>query len=298
MADKGILLSSEAVEEVTEQLQLGQQLLKSLPDSMWKLSIRVIFCIVVFLVGSRLISLVRRLAANALKRSSAGKEAAQFLDSVLKVGLYVFLLLQLAVHMGIDATSIATVIGSAAVAIGLAFQGSLKNCIGGILIMVLHPFKVGDYIIESAYGHEGTVNEITIFYTKLATIDNRIILVPNGSLADTSIVNVTNEDFRRLEIKVGISYGADIRRARQVLEELIGQDERICQDREITVFVDELGESSVVLGLRVWTRTGDFWKLKWDMLEKIKYAFDENGIGIPFPQMDVHLDREEGRRNV
>ena len=160
--------------------------------------------------------------------------------------------------------------------------------------MVLHPFKVGDYIIESAYGHEGTVNEITIFYTKLATIDNRIILVPNGSLADTSIVNVTNEDFRRLEIKVGISYGADIRRARQVLEELIGQDERICQDREITVFVDELGESSVVLGLRVWTRTGDFWKLKWDMLEKIKYAFDENGIGIPFPQMDVHLDREEG----
>lgn len=286
------------MEEVTEQLQLGQQLLKSLPDSMWKLSIRVIFCIVVFLVGSRLISLVRRLAANALKRSSAGKEAAQFLDSVLKVGLYVFLLLQLAVHMGIDATSIATVIGSAAVAIGLAFQGSLKNCIGGILIMVLHPFKVGDYIIESAYGHEGTVNEITIFYTKLATIDNRIILVPNGSLADTSIVNVTNEDFRRLEIKVGISYGADIRRARQVLEELIGQDERICQDREITVFVDELGESSVVLGLRVWTRTGDFWKLKWDMLEKIKYAFDENGIGIPFPQMDVHLDREEGRRNV
>ena len=135
MADKGILLSSEAVEEVTEQLQLGQQLLKSLPDSMWKLSIRVIFCIVVFLVGSRLISLVRRLAANALKRSSAGKEAAQFLDSVLKVGLYAFLMLQLAVHMGIDATSIATVIGSAAVAIGLAFQGSLKNCIGGILII-------------------------------------------------------------------------------------------------------------------------------------------------------------------
>ena len=276
--------------DVTEELALGQKLLKAAPQSLLDLLIRVVFCIVAFLIGSRIISFIRKLTGNALKRANASKEAKQFLDSSLKVGLYAFLIFQIAVKLGIDATTIATVIGSATVTIGLAFQGSLKNCIGGILIMLLHPFRVGDYIIEDNHKNEGTVSEITIFYTKLATIDNKIILLPNGALADTSITNVTNEDNRRVELKVGISYQSDIRKAKSVITSLIEANEKILKDKEYSIFVDDLGDSSVVLGMRFWTRTEDFWPVRWAMLEEIKDAFDENGIGIPFPQMDVHLD--------
>ena len=276
--------------DVTEELALGQKLLKAAPQSLLDLLIRVVFCIVAFLIGSRIISFIRKLKGNALKRANASKEAKQFLDSSLKVGLYAFLIFQIAVKLGIDATTIATVIGSATVTIGLAFQGSLKNCIGGILIMLLHPFRVGDYIIEDNHKNEGTVSEITIFYTKLATIDNKIILLPNGALADTSITKVTNEDNRRVELKVGISYQSDIRKAKSVITSLIEANEKILKDKEYSIFVDDLGDSSVVLGMRFWTRTEDFWPVRWAMLEEIKYAFDENGIGIPFPQMDVHLD--------
>ena len=276
--------------DVTEELALGQKLLKAAPQSLLDLLIRVVFCIVAFLIGSRIISFIRKLTGNALKRANASKEAKQFLDSSLKVGLYAFLIFQIAVKLGIDATTIATVIGSATVTIGLAFHGSLKNCIGGILIMLLHPFRVGDYIIEDNHKNEGTVSEITIFYTKLATIDNKIILLPNGALADTSITNVTNEDNRRVELKVGISYQSDIRKAKSVITSLIEANEKILKDKEYSIFVDDLGDSSVVLGMRFWTRTEDFWPVRWAMLEEIKYAFDENGIGIPFPQMDVHLD--------
>ena len=276
--------------DVTEELALGQKLLKAAPQSLLDLLIRVVFCIVAFLIGSRIISFIRKLTGNALKRANASKEAKQFLDSSLKVGLYAFLIFQIAVKMGIDAMTSATVIGSATVTIGLAFQGSLKNCIGGILIMLLHPFRVGDYIIEDNHKNEGTVSEITIFYTKLATIDNKIILLPNGALADTSITNVTNEDNRRVELKVGISYQSDIRKAKSVITSLIEANEKILKDKEYSIFVDDLGDSSVVLGMRFWTRTEDFWPVRWAMLEEIKYAFDENGIGIPFPQMDVHLD--------
>lgn len=276
--------------DVTEELALGQKLLKAAPQSLLDLLIRVVFCIVAFLIGSRIISFIRKLTGNALKRANASKEAKQFLDSSLKMGLYAFLIFQIAVKLGIDATTIATVIGSATVTIGLAFQGSLKNCIGGILIMLLHPFRVGDYIIEDNHKNEGTVSEITIFYTKLATIDNKIILLPNGALADTSITNVTNEDNRRVELKVGISYQSDIRKAKSVITSLIEANEKILKDKEYSIFVDDLGDSSVVLGMRFWTRTEDFWPVRWAMLEEIKYAFDENGIGIPFPQMDVHLD--------
>ena len=276
--------------DVTEELALGQKLLKAAPQSLLDLLIRVVFCIVAFLIGSRIISFIRKLTGNALKRANASKEAKQFLDSSLKVGLYAFLIFQIAVKLGIDATTIATVIGSATVTIGLAFQGSLKNCIGGILIMLLHPFRVGDYIIEDNHKNEGTVSEITIFYTKLATIDNKIILLPNGALADTSITNVTNEDNRRVELKVGISYQSDIRKAKSVITSLIETNEKILKDKEYSIFVDDLGDSSVVLGMRFWTRTEDFWPVRWAMLEEIKYAVDENGKGIPFPQMDVHLD--------
>lgn len=284
------LLSSET--EVSEELAVGQQLLQAAPQSLIDLLVRVVFCIVAFLIGSRVISLIRKLVGKALVRTGAAGQAGKFIDSCVRVILYAFLIFQIALHLGINAATIATVLGSATVTVGLAFQGSLKNCIGGIMIMILHPFRVGDYIIESTYNSEGTVSEITVFYTKLATMDNKTIILPNGPLSDTGITNVTREENRRVELKVGISYESDIRKAKLVLEELLVQEERVRRELEYNIFVDELGDSAVVLGVRFWTRTEDYWTVRWKMLEDIKYAFDDNGIGIPYPQMDVHLDHE------
>ena len=284
------LLSSET--EVSEELAVGQQLLQAAPQSLIDLLVRVVFCIVTFLIGSRVISLIRKLVGKALVRTGAAGQAGKFIDSCVRVILYAFLIFQIALHLGINAATIATVLGSATVTVGLAFQGSLKNCIGGIMIMILHPFRVGDYIIESTYNSEGTVSEITVFYTKLATMDNKTIILPNGPLSDTGITNVTREENRRVELKVGISYESDIRKAKLVLEELLVLEERVRRELDYNIFVDELGDSAVVLGVRFWTRTEDYWTVRWKMLEDIKYAFDDNGIGIPYPQMDVHLDHE------
>lgn len=289
------LLSSET--EVSEELAVGQQLLQAAPQSLIDLLVRVVFCIVTFLIGSRVISLIRKLVGKALVRTGAAGQAGKFIDSCVRVILYAFLIFQIAMHLGINAATIATVLGSATVTVGLAFQGSLKNCIGGIMIMILHPFRVGDYIIESTYNSEGTVSEITVFYTKLATMDNKTIILPNGPLSDTGITNVTREENRRVELKVGISYEADIRKAKQVLEELLVQEERVRRELGYNIFVDELGDSAVVLGVRFWTKTEDYWPVRWKMLEDIKYAFDDNGIGIPYPQMDVHLDQVIDRKN-
>ena len=289
------LLSSET--EVSEELAVGQQLLQAAPQSLIDLLVRVVFCIVTFLIGSRVISLIRKLVGKALVRTGAAGQAGKFIDSCVRVILYAFLIFQIAMHLGINAATIATVLGSATVTVGLAFQGSLKNCIGGIMIMILHPFRVGDYIIESTYNSEGTVSEITVFYTKLATMDNKTIILPNGPLSDTGITNVTREENRRVELKVGISYEADIRKAKQVLEELLVQEERVRRELGYNIFVDELGDSAVVLGVRFWTKTEDYWPVRWKMLEDIKYAFDDNGIGIPYPQMDVHLDHAQGLKS-
>ncbi len=288
-----LLLTSGA--ELSEELSIGRQILQDAPKTMMDLLVRVAICIITFLIGSRIIGLIRRLVGKALVRTGAAGQAGKFIDSCIRVILYSFLVFQIALHLGINAATIATVLGSATVTVGLAFQGSLKNCIGGIMIMILHPFRVGDYIVESTYNSEGTVTEITVFYTKLATMDNKTIILPNGPLSDTEITNVTREENRRVEIKVGISYKSDIRTAKQVLEELLAEEERIRRELGYHIFVDELGSSSVILGLRFWTKTEDYWPVRWKLLEDIKYAFDDHGIGIPYPQMDVHLDREGGK---
>ena len=284
--------------DVSEEMAIGEQLLRAAPQSLLDFLTRVVLCIVTFLVGVKVISLIRKLIGKAMERTGAAGQAGQFVDSCVRVVLYVILVFQIAMHLGINAATIATVLGSATVTVGLAFQGSLKNCIGGIMIMILHPFRVGDYIIESTYESEGTVSEITVFYTKLATLDNRTIILPNGQLADAGITNVTREENRRVELKVGISYEADIRRAKGVLEELLLKEEGICRDLEYNIFVDELGASAVVLGIRFWTKTENYWPVRWKMLEEIKYAFDDNGIGIPYPQMDVHVKRMEEKEEI
>ena len=277
------------VQDVEKQLGLMERYLNQLPDRLFSLGIRAALAIVVFLIGTRLIAFVRRLVRKALERSSASTEAVQFLDSAMKALLYLVLIFTILQLFGMDAASFATVVGSVGVTVGLAVQGSLTNCIGGILILTLKPFKVGDYIIEDTNKNEGVVQQISIFYTKLATVDNKVILIPNGTLANSSLTNVTDEPERRVDLLVGISYRADIRLAKRTVERLIKDHPLVVQEKEIAVYVDSLGDSSVVLGIRFWTKKEDYWKTRWEMLENIKYAFDGAGIEIPYNQLDVHV---------
>ena len=193
--------------------------------------------------------------------------------------------------LGVPATSFVAVLTTCAAAIGLALQGSLSNFAGGVLILLLKPFKVGDYIKEDNKGNEGTVVEIQLFYTKLATADNRIIILPNGTLANTSMTNVTEAATRRLDITVGIAYDSDIRKAKAVLTEMLKADEATLKDQDMRVYVDTLAESSINLGIRCVVKKEDYWETKWRLTEETKYTLDKAGITIPFPQLDVHCDK-------
>jgi len=262
----------------------------SLPEKILDLGLRILLAVVFFLVGSQLIKLIRKIIRKSMNRANAELGAVQFVDSFVKAALYVLLVLMLASTFGVDAASIVAVLGSAGVAIGLAVQGSLSNLAGGVLILMLKPFKVGDYIKEGSGGLEGTVEEIQIFYTRLLTPDNQTIVLPNGTLANNSLINVTAQEFRRMDIKVGISYQADLREAKEALLEVLQEDEAVLKDRDMLVFVDELGASAVILGVRCWLAKEDFWKGKWRITENCKLKLDERGIEIPYNQLEVHIE--------
>ena len=280
------------MEDVEERIQEGaiQEFLSALPEKALNLGLRIALAAVFFLIGARLIKLLRRIIRKSMERAGAELGVIQFVDSFVKATLYVVLVMGLASSFGLDAASVVAVLGSAGVAIGLAVQGSLSNLAGGVLILALKPFRVGDYIRESYSNQEGTVTEIQIFYTKLLTPDNQTVILPNGNLANNSLVNITMQEVRRMDVVVGISYQADLKKAKAVLMGILEADEAVLKDRDMLVFVSELGSSCVQLGVRCWFRQEDFWKGKWRVTEECKLRLDENGIEIAYNQLDVHLD--------
>lgn len=275
---------------VKEVSQFTTYLQNHIPDFI-SFGIKVVFALVFFFIGRIVIRWIRKLVRKSMQRSSADKGVEQFVDSLLKFSLYFLLLFMIGTKFGIDASSVAALIASGGVAIGLAMQGSLSNFAGGVLILLLKPFEVGDYIIEDTNKNEGTVKEIQIFYTKLTTIDNKTIVIPNGILTNNSLTNATAKDERRLDLKVDISYDADLKKAKAMIMDVLNNDPAVLREDEIVVFVDELGESSVVLGARAWTKSANFWQAKWRILENIKEKMDENQIEIPYRQLTVHMNK-------
>ena len=284
----------EIIGEVEELMKPGvlKSYLSAIPEKAMDLGFRVLLAVVVFLIGVQLIKLVRSIIRKSMKRANAEVGAVQFVDSFVKAALYLLLVLMIASSFGLDAASIVAVLGAAGVAVGLAVQGSLSNLAGGVLILILKPFKVGDYIREDSSGKEGTVTEIQIFYTQLLNFDNQEVILTNGNMANNSLVNVSAEAHRRMDIRVGISYRADLKKAKEVLQQVLEEDERTVKDRDRLVFVDELAESAVVLGVRCWFAQEDFWSGKWRVTENCKLALDEAGIEIPYNQLDVHVRNE------
>lgn len=280
---------TDATQEAVKQVnQLTQYVQDSIPGLI-TFGLKVLAALVAFFIGRLVIRWIRKIVRRSFERSGADKGVEQFVDSLLKYGLYALLVFSLISSLGFDTTSVAAVLASGGVAIGLALQGSLSNFAGGVLILLLKPFVVGDYIIEDTNGKEGTVKEIQIFYTKLSTIDNKTIVIPNGMLTNNSITNATAKDERQLDLRVGISYDADIRQAKSVIENLLIKDECIIKNEQINVFVHELADSAVVLGIRAWVKNEEYWTTRWRLLEEIKILLDENGIEIPYPQMAVHM---------
>lgn len=280
-----------------EDIDIGviEQFLKELPEKAWNLGVRVLLSVLVLLIGIQIIKLIRKIVRKSLMRGNADKGVVQFADSFVKASLYALLIVTIASGFGLDAASILALLGSAGVAIGLAIQGSLANFVGGVLILLLKPFKVGDYIKEDGGGNEGVVTVIELFYTKLTTPDNKVIVLPNGTLANSSLTNVTACDSRRMDLVVGISYDADIRQAKAVLQKVLDEDEAVLKDKEHFVYVDDLAESAVNIGIRCWFSMDAYWQGKWRVTENVKYALDGAGIAIPYPQMDVHVCGETQR---
>ena len=250
---------------------------------------RVLLAILVYIIASKLIHKLCKFIVMSMKKANADTGVTQFVSSFVKAALYGLLIITIATSFGVKESSIAALLASSGVAIGLALQGGLSNLAGGVIILILRPFSIGDYIIECTDKQEGTVVKIDLFYTTLSTVDNRRITIPNGNLTSASIVNVTARDQRKLEIKVEIAYSADLKKAKGILERLLHEDENILSDQEMQVFVDELGSSGIMLGLRAWVSTDQYWPTKWRLNEEIKLAFDAENFEIPLPQMDVHI---------
>lgn len=277
------------VEQIEENWSLFEQFLEALPEKALGLGIRVVWAAILYLAGSKLIKFIRKIVKKSLQRANAETGVIQFLDGLIKWGLYIFLVIVIAGNFGFDATSVVALVGSAGVTIGLALQGSLSNLAGGVLILLLKPFKVGDFITEAGQGTEGTVKEIGIFYTRLMTIDGKIVILPNGNLANNAITNATYSPLRRVDLTVGISYDSDIKKAKATLQKVMDGDADVLHGEPTFVFVDSLADSAVVLGMRCFCENPKYWEVRWRLLEQAKLALDAAGITIPFPQLDLHM---------
>lgn len=287
----GLITAAAGMTEIDQNVIT--KFLAQLPEKALGLGVRVILAAVVFFLGLQIIRFLRRIVGKSLARTNADKGVVQFLDSLIKVGLTAFLILMIAISFGLDAASVMAMLGSVGVAFALALQGSLSNCAGGVLILLLKPFVVGDYIIEGNKGQAGTVTEIQLFYTKLQTPDDTVITLPNGSLANNNIINYSAVSTRRMDVTVGISYDADLKEAKRVLLEVLANDAYVLQDREYKVFVQELADSAVLLTVRCWFQNEDYWDGRARILERCKLMLDENGIAIPYPQVDVHVEEKK-----
>lgn len=251
--------------------------------------LRIALVLVIFFVGRKLIKKIVSLCDQALKRHGMEVTVRRFFCNVINALGYICMLGILLQTVGLTATSLTALVASAGVAVGLALQGSLSNFAGGVLILLMKPFVIGDYIVQG--NTEGTVKEIGLVYTELITADNRLIVIPNGTLIDNSIVNVTAMGKRRLELSVGIGYKSDLKKAKEVLIRLGENDPARDPENPVNVFVSELAESSVNLGLHVWVSSSEYWNAKWRLTENIKMAFDEEGIEIPFKQVEISVTK-------
>lgn len=281
-------MNNELAENIEKISYLDQYLAELLPG-ITSFIVQLLIAGVIYFIVSRIIKWGCKIFKSFLEIRNVDPSAIRFLTSLVKSLSYVLLIVTLAMQLGLKEASVIAALGSVGVGLGLALQGGMANLAGGVLILLLKPFKLGDYIIESSSKLEGTVKKIDMFYTTLSTVDNQCVVIPNSQLTNQSIVNATAQDKRRLDLRVTISYDDDMRKAKEIVEQLLLKNEDILASEGIDVFVHELAAHGIVIGCRAWTKTDRYWKVRWKMNEDIKLAFDEAGISIPYNQLDVHV---------
>ena len=268
---------------------LLESYLKDMVPELIGFALSVIGAVLVYVIGGRIIRWLRKMLKRTMTRHSVDEGVQQFLDGLAKYMGYFALILMILGFFCFFAASVVAVLGSAGLTMGLALQGSLSNFAGGVLILLLQPFGVGDYIIESGGGMEGYVQEISVFYTMLLTGDEKTIAIPNGTLSNSSITNISKSGRRRLDVVVDIAYDADLQKAKKVLLEVAEQSGHYLKSDPPAVLVRELAQSSVKLCVRVWTDPEQYWDEQWELNEQIKLSLDRAGIEIAYPQLDVHV---------
>ena len=267
----------------------GLDIEKMVTDYVVPWSINIALAIVVFIVGRLVAKGLVKVLEGVLVRSKVDSMLIEFIGSIASAALLLFVIIASLDMLGVKTTSLIAMLGAAGLAVGLALQGSLQNFASGVLLIIFRPFQVGNYI--DAGGVSGTVEKITIFNTIMLTPDNREIVVPNGAVYGGTITNFSARATRRVDMVFGIGYGDDIKKARDIIMQTMESDERILKDPAPKVALGELADSSVNFVVRPWVNASDYWDVKWDLTEKVKLAFDDNGVSIPFPQMDIHTDK-------
>lgn len=250
---------------------------------------KLLGAIVVYIIGNMIIKWMTRYFNKLMEKRDTDASLKPFLSSLFGALLKTLLIISVLGMLGVEMTSFIAILGAAGLAVGMALSGTLQNFAGGVVILLFKPYKVGDFI--EAQGYTGVVKEIQIFTTVLLTTDNKTVIIPNGPLATGSLINYSAEPIRRVDLSYGIAYGDSVQKAREILQGIIADDKRILKEPESFIGLGELADSSVNLTTRVWTKTEDYWDVYFDMNEKVYNAFNEKGISIPFPQMDVHLQK-------
>ncbi len=253
-------------------------------------SVKILVALIIFLVGHMVAKIISRILGRVLSHTKLDRILVEFIQSLANALLLVFVVVAALDQLGVNTNSVIAVLGAAGLAIGLALQGSLQNFAAGFMLLIFRPFKSGDFV--EAAGTAGVIEKIGIFSTTMHTGDNKEVIIPNGSIYSSNIVNYSKRPTRRIDMIFSIGYADDIRLARDVIAAIIADEPRVLPEPEPLIAVGELGASSVNFFVRPWVKTEDYWPVKYSLTEKIKVAFDENGITIPFPQMDVHWNRQ------
>lgn len=271
-------------------MKIYEQALEKFYDWLSTSGLRIVFALVFLWLGFKIVEKVVNIVISVLEKRNVDATLSSFLDGFMSVSLKILLIISIMNYVGISTNGIVALIGSAGIAVGLALKESLSNFGGGVIILFMRPFNVGDFI-EGA-NESGIVEKIGIFYTYMNTRDNKQIMIPNGVLANGIVINYTAQEKRRVDHVFSVGYEQDIRVVKNVLKSVINADERILRDPEPFVSVSELGESSVNFIVKVWTKTDDYWNVYYDLIEKVKIRFDEENISIPYPQMDISIKKD------
>lgn len=250
----------------------------------------IVFAILIFIIGKWVANLITKLVNTGMKKSKMDSVLVDFVSGIVKSILVLFVIIASLGELGVDTTSLVALIAAAGLAIGLSLQSSLQNFASGVMLIMFRPFTTGDYI--EAAGISGIVEKITIFNTMMRSLDNKELIVPNGAIYGGVIVNYSAKDTRRVDMVFGIGYGDDIKKAKDIMQNILNDDDRVLDEPESLIALSELADSSVNFIVRPWVKSEDYWGVKFDVTEKVKLAFDKASISIPYPQMDVHLSKE------